>query len=63
MWVKFFYTVNPNADALFAVANLVEAGTMKFAGNTVWSVPERFWGGVPQRGAISSVLTFTFTFV
>jgi len=35
---------------------------VKFAGNTVWSVPERFWGGVPRRGAISSVLTFTFTF-
>jgi len=33
---------------------------VKFAGNTVWSVPERFWGGVPRRGAISSVLTFTF---
>jgi len=28
----------------------------------VWSVPERFWGGVPRRGAISSVRTFTFTF-
>ena len=40
----------------------VEAGTVKFAGNTVWSVTERFWGGVPRRGAISSVLTFTFTF-
>ena len=40
----------------------VEAGTVKFASNTVWSVPERFWGGVPRRGAISSVLTFTFTF-
>ena len=39
----------------------VEAGTVKFAGNTVWSVPVRFWGGVPRRGAISSVLTFTFT--
>jgi len=38
------------------------SGTVKFAGNTVWSVPERFWGGVPRRGAISSVLTFTFTF-
>jgi len=35
---------------------------VKFAGNTVWSVHERFWGGVPRRGAISSVLTFTFTF-
>ena len=39
-----------------------EAGTVKFAGNTVWSVPERFWGGVSRRGAISSVRTFTFTF-
>ena len=45
-------------------ADEVEAGTVKFAGNTVWSVRERFWGGVPRRGAISSVglLTFTFTF-
>ena len=41
----------------------VEAGTVKFAGNTVWSVPERFWCGVSRRGAISSVRTFTFTYL
>jgi len=25
------------------------------------AILERFWGGVPRRGAISSVRTFTFT--
>ena len=51
--------------AIWWMLTEVEAGTVKFAGNTVklWSVPERFWGGVPRRGAISSVLTFTFTFL
>ena len=40
----------------------VEAGTVWFAGNTVWSVPERLECEVLQKVRYINTLTFTFTF-
>ena len=39
----------------------VEAGTVQFAGNTVWSVPERLECEVLQKVRYINTLTFTFT--
>jgi len=38
----------------------VEAGTVWFAGNTVWSVPERLECEVLQKVRYINILTFTF---
>ena len=40
----------------------VEAGIGVIAGNTVWSIPERFECEVLQKARYINTLTFTFTF-